>query len=269
MAVHPTAIIHPSAIINPQAQIHAACEIGPHVVIDGPVRIGPGCKLAPSVIVMGETSIGSNCSIHSHAVIGDVPQDHGYDGEMTYCNIGNEVIIREGVTIHRAVTAGQATIIGDRSYLMTNSHVGHDCVLGEDVTLVSGALLGGHVTIGDKAIISGNAAIHQFCRIGTMAMVSGLAKVVQDVPPYLMTDRDGSIVGLNSIGLKRGGYSNEERTELKTLFKLIYRSSMPFYRVADLAHDIALTDAGRLFLAFFNSDSSRGIRKSVQRKKVA
>ncbi|MEZ6045595.1 MAG: acyl-ACP--UDP-N-acetylglucosamine O-acyltransferase [Planctomycetaceae bacterium] len=261
--------VHPTAIIDPQAQIDPTCEIGPYVVIEGPVNIGPNCRLAPSVIVTGNTTIGANCRIHSHAVIGDIPQDHRFEGQHTYCDIGDNCIIREGVTIHRAVLEEEATIIGDHCYLMTNSHVGHDCILGNHVTLVSGALLGGHVIIGNNAIISGNAAVHQFVRIGDMVMVSGLAKVVQDVPPYLMTDRDGSIVGLNSIGLKRGGYSNEERQELKTLYKLIYRTGMSFQQVAELAKEVTTTETGKRFLSFFNADSSRGIRKSVQRKRAA
>ena len=261
--------VHSTAIIDPQAQVDPTCEIGPQVVIDGPVKIGPHCRLAPGAIVMGRTTIGSHCSIHSHAVLGDIPQDHRFHGQETYLEIGDHCVIREGVTIHRAVLEQETTSIGDHCYLMTNSHVGHDCILGDHVTLVSGALLGGHVTIGDHAIISGNAAVHQFVRVGELAMVSGLAKVVQDVPPYLMTDREGSIVGLNRVGLRRAGFSVVERQELKTLFKLVYRTGMSYQQVCDLAKDVATTESGHRFLDFLNTDSSRGIRKSALRKRAA
>jgi UDP-N-acetylglucosamine acyltransferase len=139
MAIHATAFIDSHAVVDP------TCEIGPHVVIDGPVRIGPGCWLGPSVIVVGHTEIGAGCFVHSHAVLGDVPQDRKFKGSISSCRVGEGCVIREGVTIHRASVEGAATVIGDRCYLMTNSHVAHDCILQNEVTLVSGALLGGHV----------------------------------------------------------------------------------------------------------------------------
>lgn len=257
--------IHPTAFINPTATIHPSCEIGPHVVVEQSVRIGPGCTLGPSSIVLGNTEIGANCSIHSHAVIGDVPQDRKFAGENSGCRIGDGCVVREGVTIHRASTEGSATIIGDRCYLMTHSHVAHDCVLESDVTLVSGALLGGYVHVGRKANISGNVGVHQFVRIGELAMIGGVAMISQDIPPFTMTDHQGAIVGLNSVGMMRDGFSTADREEIKNLFMIIYRSGMSFQRAVELASELAVTDAGKRFTAFFGTESRRGIRRTSDR----
>jgi UDP-N-acetylglucosamine acyltransferase len=258
--------IHATAFIDSHADVDPTCEIGPHVVIDGPVRIGPDCRLGPSVIVVGDTEIGAGCFVHSHAVIGDVPQDRKFTGSISSCRIGEGCVIREGVTIHRASIEGAATIVGDRCYLMTNSHVAHDCVLESDVTLVSGALLGGHVQVGRKAIISGNTGIHQFVRIGELAMIGGVAMISQDIPPFTMTDHQGAVVGLNSVGLMRDGFTSADRDEIKNLFKIIYRSGMSFQRAVELATELAVTDAGKRFVAFFTSDSNRGVRRIRDRR---
>lgn len=253
--------IHPSAFIHNDAEVHPSSEIGPNVVIDGPVRIAANCRLGPSVVILGNTEIGVGCSIHSHAVIGDIPQDHKFSGSMTYCRIGNGCVIREGVTIHRASVEESATVVGDNCYLMTNCHVGHDCLLADGVTLVSGALLGGHVQVGRKAIVAGNAGVHQFVRIGELAMIGAVAMISQDVPPFSMTNHDGEVVGLNTIGLVRSGVSCDERREIKALFKIMYRSDMPMERSFELANALAVTEAGSRFVEFFRVESRRGIRR--------
>lgn len=261
--------IHPTAYIHPDADVHPSCDLGPHVVIDGPVRIGADCRLGPSVIVLGHTEIGTGCSLHSHAVIGDVPQDHKYAGALSFCRIGDGCVIREGVTVHRACIEDAATVVGNRCYLMTNSHVAHDCVLADEVTLISGALLGGHVQVGRKSIISGNTGVHQFVRIGEMAMIGGVAMISQDVPPFTMTNHDGEIAGLNAIGLMRAGISTEERQEIKALFKVVYRTDMALDRAVELASELVITDAGRRFVQFFDDESRRGIRKFSTARKAA
>lgn len=261
MSIHPTAMIHPEAIIDPST------EIGAYVVIDGPVRIGPNCVISPSAIILGHTEIGANCRIHSHAVVGDVPQDRAYDGSVSFCRIGSGCVIREGVTIHRATGEKESTRIGNQCYLMTNSHVAHNCVLGDEVTMVSGSLLGGHVEVGRRAIISGNAAVHQFVRIGELAMIGGLSKVVQDIPPFLMTDQAGTIVGINAVGLVRAGFPSQDRHEIRTLFKLVYRSGTPFQRALEFAEELAQTETGRRFVSFLENTSRRGLCKPTLRKR--
>lgn len=262
-------VVHRSAYIHPDAEIHESCEIGINVVIDGPVRMGPGCRVGPSVVVMGNTEIGAGCYLHAHAVIGDIPQDHKFKGGLSFCRIGEDCVIREGVTIHRACNEGAATIVGNRCYLMTNCHVAHDCVLDDEVTLVSGALLGGHVQVGAKAIVSGNVGVHQFVRIGELAMVGAVSFVGQDVPPFLMTDHCGSVVGLNTIGMRRAGLALAQRNNVKALYKLMFRSSLSLGAAKDVGFRMATTDAGRRFIQFFREASHRGVGSNAGRLQLA
>lgn len=255
MTIHRTAFVSSNAIVDDTA------EIGPNAVIDGPVRIGPQCQIGPSVVVLGETEIGAGTVIHSNAVIGDVPQVRSYDGAASRCLIGQHCIIREGVTIHRATRDREATTIGDRCYLMTNSHVAHDCNLADDVTLVSGALLGGHVQVGRGAIVAGNSGVHQFVRIGELAMVGAVAMICQDIPPFMLTNHTGEIVGLNVVGLRRAGVGPEERQQLKSIFKLVYRSGLMFDQSVELADTMATFPKSRVLIDFYLADSRRGLRR--------
>ncbi len=251
--------VHPTAVIDPLATIDSTATIGPHVVIDGPVHVGPGCRIAASAVLLGNTEIGAGSRIHSHAVIGDVPQDRRYEGGVSYCRIGRDCVIREGATVHRGTAVGSATTLGDRCLLMTHAHVGHNCQLADDVTLISGCLLGGHVEIGAKAIISGHACIHQFVRIGELALVSILARIVQDVPPFFVAGRDGAIIAENRVGLMRAGLSAEEKREIKAAYRVIYRAGIG--RSAAIAYLVQAmkTSAGRRLLDFMSGDSVRGV----------
>jgi UDP-N-acetylglucosamine acyltransferase len=251
--------IHPTAIIDPRAVLHSTVQIGGYVVIDGPVRIGAGTSVAPFSLITGLTEIGNDCRIHGHAVIGDVPQDRAFGGDETYCRIGDGCIIREGVTIHRGTEAGTATIVGNRCFIMANAHVGHNCVLEDDVMLVNGALLGGHVTVGSQAIISGNAAVHQFVRIGELAMIGGLSKITQDVPPFLIADRDGLCVGVNVVGLRRAGFSREERAEVQLAYRMLYRTAGGLRQCIENLDEAVDTEPGRRMVRFLRDISKRGI----------
>jgi UDP-N-acetylglucosamine acyltransferase len=257
--------VHPSAVIDPCADIDSTAVIGPNVIVDGPVHIGPGCRIGPSVVLLGRTEIGAGCRIHPFAVIGDVPQDRAYDGGQSGCRVGTDCVIREGTTIHRGTNADSETVVGSRCLLMTNCHVGHNCTIDDDVTLVSGVLLGGYVRIGAKAVLSGNAAVHQFVRIGELAMVSALAKIVQDVPPFLTSDRNGAIVSVNAVGLRRAGLSPHECTEIKAAYRLVYRSGVGRREAIERLTDCVTTDAGRRFLDFLMAPTQRGIRSPIAR----
>lgn len=262
--------VHSTAVVSPLAKIDPSASIGPFVVIDGAVQVGAGSHVGAAAMILGNTEIGRGCRIHSHAVVGDVPQDRTYAGGESFCRIGEECIIREGATVHRGTRPGSATVIGDRCMLMTNTHVGHNCVVGNDVIIISGALLGGHVHVGAKAVIAGGAAIHQFVRIGELAMISGLAKVVQDVPPFFMTDRDGAIVGENRIGLMRAGLSAAERLEIKSAFRIIYRSGMLRECVLEELRTTLTTVAGRTLFEFMANSSGRGVgRESIPLRRAA
>ncbi len=252
--------VHPLALVDLCAEIHPSAEIGPHVVIEGPVTIGAGTIIKPFAVIIGPTSIGENCRIHSHAVVGDAPQDRAYKDENSSCRIGAGTIIREGVTIHRATGQDAVTSLGRNCHLMTNSHVGHNCVLEDEVTLVSGALLGGHVHVARQAIISGNAAVHQFTRIGRLAMVGGLSKVTQDIPPFMMTDREGSVAGINLVGLRRAGYGPQERADVKEAFRILYRMGLNLPHALELIEDQGTTAVAPL-VEFLVLSSRRGLTK--------
>ena len=251
--------IHPTAVVDPRAVIHPTAVLGPHVVIDGPATIGAGCVLGASAVVLGHTEIGAGCRIHAHAVVGGEPQDRRFEGGASYCRIGPESVIREGATVHRGTAPGTATTLGARCLLMTNSHVAHNCTLGDDVILVSGALLGGYVQVGARATISGNAAVHQFVRIGELAFVGILARVVQDVPPFFTTDQAGAVIGENRVGLTRAGLSADERREIKAAFRMIYRTGLGRSAAIDYLAGSVTTDAGRRLLAFIAGESARGV----------
>lgn len=252
--------IHSTAVIDPLAQLAPTVEVGPYTVIEGPVRIAEGTRIAPHVHVLGHTTIGSGCRIHTGAVIGDWPQDRAYSGAESYCRIGNDTVIREHVTIHRGTAPGSETVVGNRCLLLAHAHVAHNCRLGDDILMVNGALLAGHVTVGNRAVISGNAGIHQFCRVGELAMIGGLAKITRDIPPFLMFDGAGICVGVNTVGLRRAGFSREERQEIKSVYKLLYRTSGSSSRALTEIQQLVTTPAGKKLYEFLSAPSKRGIQ---------
>ncbi len=252
--------IHATAVIDPLASIDPSVQIGPYAVIEGPVRIGAGTVIAAHVHILGHTTLGAGCRIHTGAVVGDWPQDRAYTGAESFCRIGDQTIIREHVTIHRGTAPGSETVIGNRCMLLAHCHVAHNCRLGDDILLVNGALLAGHVTVGNRAVISGNAAIHQFARVGEMAMIGGLAKITRDIPPYLMFDGAGICVGVNTVGLRRAGFSREERQDVKLVYKSLYRTAGSFSRAIAEVETIVTTRAGKHLLEFLKSPSKRGIQ---------
>jgi UDP-N-acetylglucosamine acyltransferase len=258
MPVHPTAIVHTEAIIDPTV------EIGPYAIIDGPVRIGPRTRIFPHAFLTGWTEVGADCEVHPGAVVGHLPQDFAYDGAETYCRIGDGTIIRESAQVHRGTDPGSETVVGAKCFLMASAHVGHNCRVGNAVKIASGAMLAGHVNVGDGAFLSGNATAHQFVRIGELAMVAGLARVPMDIPPFVMTDHDGRCATVNSVGMKRAGFSDEVRNEIKEAFRVLYRSGKPFRDAVAALKDRVKTDPGRRLLAFLEAPSRRGIVGSAR-----
>ncbi len=197
--------------------------------------------------------------IHAGAVIGDLPQDRAYAGGESFVSVGEETIIREYVTIHRGTKAGTHTVVGRGCMLMAHSHVGHNCTLGDHAILVNGALLGGYVSVGARAIISGNAGVHQFVRIGELAMIGGLSKITQDIPPFLMFDGHGVCVGLNVVGMRRAGIPAADRAEIKTAYRRLYRVAGSFSAALESLGGELQTPIGRKFLEFLQAPSKRGI----------
>lgn len=220
--------IHPTAVVHPKARIAEGVEIGPYSVIGENVSIGRETKIASHVLIEGWTTIGERNQLHSFSCIGTQPQDVGYNNEETYLIVGNDNVIREFATVHRATTkADRKTEIGNKNYLMAYSHVAHDCKLGNSIIMANSAGLAGHITIGDYAILGGIVGVHQYVRIGAYAMIGGQSAIVQDIPPYVSAAGNrAQLYGLNTIGLKRKGFSDAVINDLKKAYKIIFRSGM-------------------------------------------
>jgi UDP-N-acetylglucosamine acyltransferase len=219
-------MVHSTAIIHPQAQIGAGCEIGPYCVIGEHVELGPGCRLHSHVVIDGHTRLGQGNEIFPFASLGFKTQDLKWKGGLTRTEIGDYNTIRECVTIHSATSDGEATVIGSHNSILASSHIGHNVRMGNGV-IVSMAALAGHVVVEDSALVGGLSAIHQFCRIGTMAMIAGCAKVVQDVPPYMIVDGNPAETRtINKIGLERNGVSEEAQAALRQAYKIFFRDGL-------------------------------------------
>ncbi|OGP61167.1 MAG: acyl-[acyl-carrier-protein]--UDP-N-acetylglucosamine O-acyltransferase [Deltaproteobacteria bacterium RBG_13_49_15] len=218
-------MIHPTAIIDPSAEIGANVDIGPYSIIRENVIIGSGSRIESHVVIDPYVTIGPDCTIFQFAAIGAIPQSVKFEGEETYVKIGRESIIREFVTIHRGTGfGGGVTEIGEENYLMAYSHIAHDCKTGRKVMLANAATLAGHITIGNYATIGGLVAIHQFVRIGDYAFVGGKSAVVKDIPPYVIAAGDrATLHGLNSVGLKRQGFSQKTLSLLKKTYRILFR----------------------------------------------
>jgi UDP-N-acetylglucosamine acyltransferase len=182
----------------------------------------------------------------------------GPRGGESFCRIGSDNIFREHVTIHRGTKAGTETVVGDRCMFLASAHVAHNCVVGNDVTLVNSSMLGGYVHVGDRAVLSGNVGVHQFARVGELAMVGGLTYIRQDAPPFFMYDESGYCAGINAVGLRRAGFSSEERAELKIAYRRLYRTPGTWTdAVADVAMTVT-TNAGKRLVEFLQAPSKRG-----------
>jgi UDP-N-acetylglucosamine acyltransferase len=220
--------IHETAIVHPGAELGENVEIGPYSIVEENVKIGSGTKIGPHVYLEGWTEIGSDCRIFTGATIGNESKDLKYkQGDRSFVIIGDRNVIREYTSISRATEKDGATKIGNDNLLMTYVHIAHECKIGNKTILASFATLGGHVTIEDKAIIGAQASIHQFVRVGTMAFAGACAKIVQDIPPYIISDGYPARVRcLNTVGLVRNGISTQSRLLLKRAYRLLFRSNL-------------------------------------------
>ncbi|TAM42703.1 acyl-ACP--UDP-N-acetylglucosamine O-acyltransferase, partial [bacterium] len=231
-------MIHPSAVIDKQAVIGENPDIGAYAVIEKGARLGDGIVISPYVHIKGNTEIGDNTYIGSGAVIGGGAQMLGVKENNGRITIGKNNIIREYVTVNSSSSPEKETVIGDNNFLMAFSHVAHDCSLGNNVVICNGTLVAGHVEIQDKAFISGNVVVHQFVRIGRLAMIGGLSRVNQDIPPFMMVVGDSTVRSINLVGLKRAGFSNEEIIKVKKAFKLLYASKLTVKGALDRLKEI-------------------------------
>ena len=251
-------MIHSTAVIHPKAQLDSTVSVGPYAVIDEAVSIGAHCVIGPHVHLTGQTAIGLRNVFHAGCVIGDAPQDLKYKSEPTRLRIGGQNTFREHVTVNRSNKLGEDTVIGSNNFLMAHSHVGHNTVLGNHVILANGALLGGHVSVADRAFISGNCLVHQFVRVGTLALMQGGSAISKDLPPFCVARGDNGICGLNAVGLRRAGFTGEQRLELKRLYHLLFRSGQRLASAAAQAREEFTGEAARLLIEFVAS-SARGL----------
>ena len=259
-------MIHATAIIDSKAEVPVSVSVGPFVVIDAGVKIGEGCSIGPFVHLTGDTTLGKRNIIHGGAIIGDAPQDLNYKGEPTRLRIGDDNIFREHVTLHRSNSLEEDTIIGSHNFFMADSHVGHNAVVGDHTILANGALVGGHAVIGDQVFLSSNCGIHQFVRIGTLAMMQGNSGVSQDVPPFTMVVFGMNMMcGLNTVGLRRAGFTPEQRSELKACYKRVFMEGGNIGQVVKQALEETLGEKAREMLEFIAA-STRGVCSHATRK---
>ncbi len=218
-------MIHATAIIDSKAELDANVEVGPYSVIRQNVSIGAGTVIGSHVSIEPYVTIGQDCHIFQYAAIGATPQSLKFKGEKTDVKIGRGTIIREFVTVHRGTEfGGGLTEVGEENFLMAYTHIAHDCITGKKVIFANNATLAGHIVVGDNATIGGLVAIHQFVRIGDYAYVGGKSAVVKDIPPYVIASGDrAKLHGLNSVGLKRHGFSQETLSLLKKAYRIIFR----------------------------------------------
>src|SRR5215470_7809554 len=219
--------VHPTAIISINASLATNVRVAPYAVIEDDVEIGPECEIGAHAVIKRYTRIGARNRIFEHAVIGGEPQDVKFKGETSYLEIGDDNIVREFCTLHRANGEGLTTRIGSRNFFMVGCHVAHNCVIGDDNIFANEVALAGHITIEDHVFLSNNVGAHQFVRMGRYAMIGGKSKIVQDVLPFFITDGNPVRVrGVNSVGLRRAGFSEEARRALKEAYKKLFRSAM-------------------------------------------
>ena len=251
--------IHPTAVVSPTAKISSHTTIGPFCVVEPHAVIGAGCILESGAVVKTGAVLGENNHIFEGAVIGGLPQHAHMPERPGKVIIGSGNTIRENTTIHRALDEDKATLVGDANLIMGNIHIAHDCIIGNNTIITNNSLLAGHVELGDRAYISGAVAVHQFCRIGTLAMVGGQAHVVQDIPPFVTVDGLSSlVVGLNRVGLRRAGFLVEDIRLLKAAYQVIYRAGLTWGNVLERLKSEFPEGPAAMFYSFLSA-TERGI----------
>jgi UDP-N-acetylglucosamine acyltransferase len=252
--------IHPTAIVSKQAHLADDIEVGPYSIIGDKVTIGAGTKIGAFCNIEGSTRIGKRCQVFTGAVIGSKPQDLKYKNAVSFLEIDDDNIIREYCTFNLGTGDGGKTVVGSGNLFMAYSHIAHDCVVGSNCIIANNGTLAGYVTIEDKAVVGGLVAIHQFVKIGTLSIIGGCSKVVQDIPPYSTCDgHPTKVYGLNIVGLRRAGLSPEVITELGSAFKILFNSGLTAKHALEKIQSEVHTSPEILNLINFMQNSQRGI----------
>lgn len=257
MATH----IHPSAVVEPDAQLGANVDIGPFAYVGAMVQLGDGTRLHHHASVEGFTVLGAACEIFPYACIGGKTQDLKYKGGRPGLRAGDRNVFREYVTVHAATYDGDNTMLGSDNTVLAYSHIAHDCVLGSHIVMSNAVSMAGHVIVEDHVVIGGAAGIHQFCRIGAHAMLSAMAKLVQDLPPYFIADgTPAEVRAFNKVGLERSGHTPEQLERVKQIFRILYREGLNRTQALEklAAHPQAATAEFQRVITFAQA-SERGL----------
>jgi UDP-N-acetylglucosamine acyltransferase len=256
-------MIDRQAIVSPRAELAADVVVGPFSVIGPDVRIGPGTVVGPHVVINGPTTIGADNRVYQFASIGDAPQDKKYHGEPTRLEIGDRNVFRESCTVNRGTTHDRGvTVIGDDNLFMAYSHVAHDCLIGSNTVFANCAALAGHVEIGDWVTLGGLTAVHQFTRVGAYAFLGGGAIVTRDVPPYVMAaGNPAEPHSINSVGLKRRGFTEEQVRSIREAYRIVYRCDLKLGEALQRLEPSASEQPQlRLFVDFIRSSTRSIVR---------
>jgi UDP-N-acetylglucosamine acyltransferase len=253
-------VIHPTAVVEEGARIGEGVEIGAYSIVGPHVTLGPGTRIMPHVFLDGWLTLGAQCTVYPFASLGTRTQDKKFTGGNPRAEIGDRTTIREYATVNVATSDGGVTRVGSDCLLMAYTHVAHDCVLGNDVIMANCATLAGHVIIEDQVTIGGLCGVHQFVRLGRLCILGGCSKATQDVPPFMLADGNPlKIHGLNSIGFKRKGLTEETHSLLKKAYRLLYREGLaPRAAVERIKAEVELVPEIQQLVAFIES-STRGI----------
>jgi len=252
--------IHATAVVDPAAQLGHNVKIGPHAVIGPEVVIGPDCVVGSSVLIDGKTTIGRNNRFFHGAAIGCEPQDKKFHGETTFIEIGDNNDFREYCTVHPATGEGESTRVGNNNLLMAYVHIAHNCHVHDNTVLANAVNLAGHVEVENNAIVGGLTPVHQFVRIGSFAFVGGGSRLPQDVPPFIkVAGNPIEVAGINSIGMKRNGFTDEEVLNLKRAYRVLYRSGLNVTQALERIAAECNLDAHLEELMAFIRRSDRGI----------
>lgn len=262
-------MIHPHTYIHHNARIATNVKIDPFSVIHQNVEIGEGTWIGSNVTIMDGARIGKNCRIFPGAVISAAPQDLKFEGEVTSVEIGDNTTIREFVTIHRGTKDKWKTVVGKNCLIMAYSHIAHDCIVGDNCIMSNNTQMAGHVTMGDFAILGGMCAVHQFVKIGQYAFVAGGSLIQKDVPPFVKAGRTPlSYAGVNSVGLKRKGFSVEKINQVLDIYRYIYNKGMNTTQAIDFIEEEVPVSDERDEIVTFIRESTRGIIKRFTKNSI-
>jgi UDP-N-acetylglucosamine acyltransferase len=259
--------IHPHALVSPDAQLGKEVSVGPFAIIEAATEVGDGCVIEAAAQIRGGSRIGAGCFIGSGALIGSDPQFRGFDRRVrSGVDLGEGNVLREYVTVHRSIHDGDHTRLGSGNYLMAGAHVGHDATIGNDNTLANNVLLAGHVRIGSHCFLGGGSVFHQFIRVGDFVMTQGNSGFSLDLPPFVIASDINLVSGINSVGLRRAGFSRDERARIKGVFREIYHSPKPLRVVLEESEGQPCSPAVAAFFDFLREPSKKGLCIRARRR---